>query len=225
MSSGIDYIPRADIEFGKWTGIFVKNLGTMLSRLHIPPEVHAELVTLNDDFAQKLTLALEPGTRTKPVVVAKNKARRALNKAVRQAVKEHLTYNQTLTDADREELDLPIHKSTHTPAPVAASYPMPEVECSLIRHLTIHFYDAERMGTGTKAKPVGQLGAEIVWAIRDTPPTEVSDLTHSTFCTHTPVTLEFEEDERGKTVYFSLCWMNTRAKQGPWSGIKSAIIP
>ncbi|MDR0609502.1 MAG: hypothetical protein LBG58_15030, partial [Planctomycetaceae bacterium] len=63
------------------------------------------------------------------------------------------------------------------------------------------------------------------WAILDTPPTKISDLTHSSFDTRSPLTLEFDEDQRGKCVYFCLRWENTRGIKGPWSEIISAIIP
>jgi hypothetical protein len=35
----------------------------------------------------------------------------------------------------------------------------------------------------------------------------------------------FENDQRGKTVYFALRWENTRGEKGPWSAIQIAIIP
>jgi hypothetical protein len=77
----------------------------------------------------------------------------------------------------------------------------------------------------SKAKPAGQHGAEIRWAISDTPVVDVAALARSSFDTRTPFTLEFQGHERGQTVYFCLCWENTRGEKGPWSEIQSAIIP
>ena len=76
-----------------------------------------------------------------------------------------------------------------------------------------------------RAKPAGQHGAEILWAILDAPPAHLGDLVHSAFDTHSPYTLSFDESERGKTVYFALCWENTRGEKGPYSPIESAIVP
>jgi hypothetical protein len=53
----------------------------------------------------------------------------------------------------------------------------------------------------------------------------VKYLIRSAFDTRTPFTLEFEGHERGKTVYFCLCWENTRGEKGHWSEIQSAVIP
>jgi hypothetical protein len=86
----------------------------------------------------------------------------------------------------------------------------------------VDFFDAE---TGQKAKPKGVHGVEIKWRMLDIPPSTVEELIYSAFDTRTPFTLEFEENERGRTIYFALRWENTRGEKGPWSDISSAIIP
>jgi peptide methionine sulfoxide reductase MsrA len=63
------------------------------------------------------------------------------------------------------------------------------------------------------------------WAISDVPVIDTNELIRTVFDTHTPITLEFEGHDRGKTVYFALRWENTRGEKGPWSAIQSAIIP
>ncbi|MDR1345771.1 MAG: hypothetical protein LBK03_03615 [Bacteroidales bacterium] len=176
-----------------------------------------------DDFVQYYELATTSNTRTSPAVRAKNRAREALKKAIRQAVKEHLAHNHLLTDADRDLLGLPVYKTTRTPAPVAESYPDFDIDSSLISFLIIHFY--EKDGEYKKAKPAGQHGAEIRWMISDMPVMDANELIHSSFDTRTPFRLEFSGNERGQTVYLALRWENTRGKKGPWSAIKSAIIP
>jgi hypothetical protein len=69
------------------------------------------------------------------------------------------------------------------------------------------------------------IGVEIRWAILDAPPVVIDDLLHSTFSTRSPHMFEFKGNDRGKTVYFCLCWLNTRGQKGPWGEIVSAIIP
>jgi hypothetical protein len=62
-------------------------------------------------------------------------------------------------------------------------------------------------------------------AFRDTPPESINDLANSSFDTRSPFTLTFDETQRGLTVYFCLCWENTRGEKGPWGEIMSAVIP
>jgi hypothetical protein len=218
-----DFIPTKDRDFLSWVINFLKFLFPILARIAFPNEIYQELAAMRNDFQEKLETAEEPATRTKLTVLAKKNARKALEKRLRQVVKEYLTFNHAVTDEDRDGLGLPIYKTTRTPAQVATTYPDFDIDSSTIRRLTIHFYDQGQKTS--KAKPAGQHGAEIRWVISDTPVVDVKDLTHSAFDTHTPFTLEFEGHERGKTVYFCLCWENTRGEKGPWSEIQSAIIP
>jgi hypothetical protein len=155
-------------------------------------------------------------------VQEKNDARKALEKDLRKAIAEYLTYNHLLTDGDRQLLGLPVHKTSHTPVPAPTTIPEAEVVLPSPAVVEIHFRDA---GNEHKAKPAGVHGAEIAWAILDAPTTDWSQLTHSSFDTNTPFRLSFEGAERGKTLYFALRWENTRGVKGPWSEIHSAIIP
>ena len=221
--SNSDFLPAKDQAFLVWALNFTTALVSMLVRLGFPEAVFQELMTLRNTFSEKLTTAEAPATRTKAAVQAKNNARKAFEKRLRQVIKEYLTYNHALTDEDRDDLGLPVYKTTRTKAPVATTYPDFDIDSGTIRRLIIHFFDQGSMKS--KAKPAGQHGSEIRWAILDTPPVDVADLIHSSFDTRTPFTLEFEGHERGKTVYFCLCWENTRGEKGPWSEIQSAIIP
>ncbi|MDR1385915.1 MAG: hypothetical protein LBJ67_18990 [Planctomycetaceae bacterium] len=221
--SNSGFIPRKDNDFFAWAKNFVAFVNTNYARINFPSAEASRLDSLYITFFQKLEAAETPEKRTQAVIQEKIVAREALEHALRQDIKEYLTYNHLVTDADRDNMGLPIHKTTHTPAPIATTYPDFDIDSSTLRRLTIHFYDQGQKKS--KAKPVGQHGAEIVWAILDAPPKKVSDLIRSSFDTHTPLTLDFEEDQRGQTVYFCLRWENTRGEKGPWSDIHSAFVP
>jgi hypothetical protein len=220
--SNPDYLPRRDKAFLAWVSNFLKYLFASMIRFGFPKNIYDGLTANYDDFAIKLEVAEEPSTRTTLKVQAKNDSRAVLEKSIRQSVKEYLANNHRLTNEDRSGLGLPIRKTSRTPAPVASAPPGFDIDSTILRRLTIHFYDQ----TGkSKAKPAGQHGVKIRWVISDTPVVSVKDLINSSFDTRTPFTLEFDESQRGKTVYFCLCWENTRGRKGPWSKIQSAIIP
>ncbi|MDR2755174.1 MAG: hypothetical protein LBC20_05655 [Planctomycetaceae bacterium] len=190
---------------------------------NFPPNDFQDLVNMKYDFAAKFATAESPETRTKAAVKAKNDSRKVFEHTIKQKVKEFLTYNHLVTNEDRDNMGLPIHKTTRTPTPAAITFPDFDIDSRTIRRLTVHFYDQGRRNS--KAKPDGQHGAEIRWAILETPPQKIEDMLNSSFSTRTPFTLEFDENKRGKIVYFCLCWENTRGEKGPWSEIISAIIP
>ena len=118
-------------------------------------------------------------------------------------------------------MGLPVHKTTHTDAPVATTIPYVQAVLNLIRHLRFDFSGSE----GSKAKPEGQHGMELVARIGGEKPAGVHELTRSYFDTHTPLTIEFTEEDRGKTFWYAVRWENTTGEKGPWSEIMSAVIP
>ena len=64
-----------------------------------------------------------------------------------------------------------------------------------------------------------------MWDVLDDPPADPDHLNRHTMASRTPHTLEFPEEERGKTVYVALAWQNERGITGRWSDIKSAVVP
>jgi hypothetical protein len=91
--------------------------------------------------------------------------------------------------------------------------------------VTIHYSDESAGEETARAKPPGQHGAEIRWAVLEVAPTVLDDLSHSSFDTRSPFTLTFDENQRGQALYYCLCWENTRGEKGPYSPIEKAIIP
>jgi hypothetical protein len=217
-----DYIPHKDLEFNQWVTVYVTYVTSHATKFNLPAAVTTNLTVLKDVWDEKYARAEAPETRTKAVIKEKDKAREALVAKVRQTNSEYLTFSHLVTDADRDNMGLPIHKTTRTPVPPPTKFPEYEVGTSVIRQLTVHFRD---QGSTKKAKPEGVHGAEIRWAILGAPPLSIDELIHSSFDTRSPFTLVFDESQRGKTVYFCLCWENTTGAKGPWSEIVNAIIP
>jgi hypothetical protein len=112
--------------------------------------------------------------------------------------------------------------SVATPAGEPESYPEAEADTSVMRQVTIRFWDS---ATKKRGKPHGVHGAEIRWAILDHEPASGNELTNSDFDTASPLTLKFDESQRGKWVYFCLRWESTTNLKGPFGEIYSAVIP
>jgi hypothetical protein len=164
---------------------------------------------------------LNPETRTPVIILAKQQAKKGYEAPLRQLT-QMLEHNPRVSVEELKSMGIAIPDHSNTPAPIATTYPVYTIDSGTIRHLKLNFHDQNSLH---KAKPRGQHGAEIRWAILDVPPASVNDLNHSAFDTHSPFTLEFDEPERGKTVYFCMRWENTRGEKGPWSEILSAIVP
>jgi hypothetical protein len=221
-----DYIPSKDWDFLRWMVTLLKYLMSRVTKFKVPQEEYDLLEQEKNIFAQKLEVATEPPTRTKVTIQEKNMAREVLKKHIRKFVKEYLIDNHLLTKADLELLGLPVHKTKPTPRPVAADFPWIRANTNLLRHVSFDYgsFDPDT-AEPVKAKPFGQHGVEFGWVISDTPIIDTKDLIHSSFDTHTPLTLEFEGHDRGKTLWYAARWENTRGLKGPWSPMENVIIP
>jgi hypothetical protein len=218
-----DYIPQSEKAFTPWVETFMTNLAVLYPRFGMPAQAMQNLMTLHADYTAKLKLANDPATRTKVTVGAKNTAEKALKKALRESVKAWMAFNPLVTDDDRNRLGLPIYKTTHTPAPVAEEAPDMEFHSPEIRREDVHFY-AKGQKKGS-AKPAGQHGVEACYGVGDRPATQIEELIHSTFDTDSPLKIHFTDADRGKVLSIALRWENTRGAKGPWSDIRTVIIP
>jgi hypothetical protein len=221
MYSG--YIPRPDAGFDDWQLNLTVKVAPKAPAWNIPSDAVADLQAVKATWTTAYAAFLNPATRSPLIVQDKQKARKAYEKALRKFVKYYLANNPALTDHDLKDLGLTVPSDTRTPVPVATDYPACTVDTSMVGHVTFHFYDKD--GEHKRAKPEGQHGAELGWAILDAPTVEWDDLSHSAFDTHTPLTLSFAGHDRGKTLYYALRWENMRGAKGPWSPIAAVIVP
>ena len=216
-----DFIPRADSSFNDWQKPLVVSLKTNATSWGIPTSTITAIETEQAEFENRYETAENPATRTKAAVTTKTEARKKFEGTLRTTIKAYVTYNPAVTDEERINMGLPIHKTTRTAVAVPTTFPEYTVETAL-RQVTIRFRDA---AAGSKAKPAGVNGALIRWDILDTPPEKAIALLNSTLDTASPYTLTFTENQRGKRVYFALAWQNTKGEIGPWSEIGMAIVP
>ncbi|MDR2552400.1 MAG: hypothetical protein LBD31_04435 [Treponema sp.] len=154
--------------------------------------------------------------------MAKDEAKDAAKGAMRDFANANIRFNKQMADEDKLVYGIRPPDRTATPAGEPESFPEAEPDTSIIRQLTIHFWDS---ATKKRGKPHGVHGAEIRWALLDHAPVSVDELINSDFDTASPFTLKFDEGRRGQRVYFCLRWESTTNRKGPFGEIGSAIIP
>ena len=228
MAGNRDYIPRSDAEFDIWFRNLVEYVlektqsgpqGQPPAWDHIPQRHIDELVAAFQDWRQYYEPTLGPHTPAD--VAAKNDARRRAERVIRPFVRRFLHF-EPVTNADRVNLRIPLHdkvRTDHVAVPEEVEFVL---TISGIRVVHVDFWI---LGSTHKAKPEGYDGAVLVWDVLDAPPADPDHLNRHTMASRTPHTIEFPEEERGKTVYVALCWQNERGFTGRWSDIKSTVIP
>jgi hypothetical protein len=214
------YLPQSEDELADWGDNFISQLETEGEDLDIPKEETATLKSSFNTF--KALHAKARGPERNPIVTAeKNAAKKEFIHLVREMVKFRFA-NPIVTDAVRVQFGLHVRDATHTPHGLPTTRPEFTLADKDFRRLTVDFRDQDAT---SKAKPYGISGAVVSWAVLDHPPVGVEELTKAVLATRTPHVIEFEDAERGKTVYVALQWQNTKGGKGPWSEISWAIVP
>jgi hypothetical protein len=217
-----DYIPVKYVLLIAWLTNFVDYLTQNISRFGIESDTLNAYQVYVDAFRAAHARAELPNAGKADRLDRREKAQ-AVTKATRDFVNTYLRFNKAVTDEDRVKLGLtvPDQKPTHSSAP-GTMIDVDRIDTSVIMRLSIHYKDRERQSRG---KPEHVHGAEICSAILDHKPATTDELTHSDFSAHSPFTFIFDEDRRGKTLWFHLRWENPRGEKGPWSELYYAVIP
>jgi hypothetical protein len=188
--------------------------------LHLPME---QISAMEPSYDRLTVLVPQSGSPlfNKVDMQEKRTLRKELTALIRAFVRNHLQNNDDMTDVLRAEFGIPIHSTTRTPNPTPKTIPELQPSSPKPRVIHIKFRDA---GAESWCRPEKIRGLEVVWLISDTPPKLISELTNSEFATRNPLKIVFEEDMRGKRIYFAARWENSTAKKGLWSEILSEII-
>lgn len=145
----------------------------------------------------------------------------ALEKELRYFINQYM-HNRYISNSDRTYVGIVNRDTSRTNHIKVYEEVAFIIEVASRRLLSIDFWVK---GWETKAKPKSYNGVVIVWAILDKPPTSTDELIHHTMASRRPFKMEFDEADRGKTVYIALAWQNDRCIRGMWSDIKSEKIP
>ncbi|GHU49839.1 hypothetical protein FACS1894200_08910 [Spirochaetia bacterium] len=209
-----DYIPRRDDKFLEWAKNLYSYALVNFARWSVPsPQVHLQVPL--DEFEAAFQAYLTPN-HGKVDIFIKNEKRKTSESAFRTYVQAYLVKNPDVTDEDRAEMNITIQKTTRSPVPLPTTAPQLFIGTGTIRRISIRYKNA----SNKRGKPQGVHGIEVKWAVLDDAPEDLGELIQSVFDTHPPLTLDFEEYERGKHIYMCGRW-----EKGPFGDIREAVIP
>jgi hypothetical protein len=220
-----DYIPGPDSEFDK----FYKNVADTVDEktggnkpewTHIPPEARSDFHAIRDAWTAAYEPTKVPHTPTQ--TAEKKRARDTSEKSLREFVNRFLRYDP-VTNADRDNMGIPNKKGKGSPVQVPETSPLLIIDTGTRRRIRI-FYKDEK--SARRGKPKGVHGIEVRWEVMDRPPESINELTHSSFDTNPPLTLSFDEKDRGRHIYMSGSWeIEREGEKGPPGPIVEAVIP
>jgi len=216
-----DFIPRTDAAFNTYYENLVEYVINNCARWECIPQDSVN--ELQEQFANKWEAAYLPTLQPHipELTREKNRVRVEVERYLRAFINRFLRW-PPVTDMDRDKMGIRNWSVTKSPQPVPVNVPEIGVMPSVLRQITIRVRNAGAPGWG---KPDHVHHIQLAWDILEAPPQSINSLSHMEVETTSPITLTFEEYERGKHVYFAARWVNNTAKEGPWSEIHSAVIP
>jgi hypothetical protein len=221
---GFDYLQLNDGDFNARMKLILqycngKCSGSSPEWTHIPAAVLVSVGGVYAAYYTAYSACLEPHT---PVETeAKNDAKKAAKKALRAFVNQYLRF-PPVTDEDRTAMGIPNRDTHPTPGKKPKDIPETEVRMPKPRVLEFRF---RRAGNKRWGKPDDVHGMELKWLITDTQPARIEELTGSEFATKSPLVMNFEEDQRGKRLYYIVRWETNTVLKGDFSEILLAIVP
>ncbi|MDR0411761.1 MAG: hypothetical protein LBH75_07310 [Treponema sp.] len=185
---------------------------------HIPTAEMQGLHTAYNAWTAVYEPTKVPHTSTQ--TAEKNRIRKSSEKILREFINRFLRY-APVTDEDRDNMSIHNKKEGRTPVPVPTTSPRLTIDTGTIRRIIIHYFEGTRRG-----KPKGVHGIEVRWVILDHYPASEKELVNSAFDTNSPLTLEFDEQDRGKRIYIAGAWeIEREGEKGPLGAIEEAVIP
>ena len=215
-----DYLPDSDTDFTAWMQNFITYANANLSALGLTAADLTPIQNAETSWETATAANVTAQAQAQSARQTKDDARSRQENLVRPLVAQ-LQASQTVTDAQRQALQLNVRSATRTPAPTPTSRPVATIDTSHRLQHTISFVD--ELTPTSRAKPDGVTGCEIWVKIGDTP-SDPSELKYLATDTRSPYVAEFDGADAGKTAYYMLRWVNSRGERGPWSQTVSATI-
>jgi hypothetical protein len=232
-----DVFPKRESEFKPWSVKFMNMTALKGVEWHIDgfslthPDLggisidsncmFAELQGLHGTYLQKYDIAMSEPTRTKDTTRAKNEAKAAFESLLRKFIRAYIADNPHISNAEREQLEISVHKEGHTTIAPANYTAELDIRNRPSCRIAVHYHI---LGVTGHAIPYGMKGLLIAYSVLDHQPINQSELAITDIATSSPHVLSFPLEDRAKIVYISACWVNLKGEKGPWSEIKSAVI-
>jgi hypothetical protein len=218
------YIPSNAAKFDnlfqkivQYTGVKVQGSGAEWK--HIPREDIEALATEYEVWHAAYAASLT-GNSHKDIVARKDAKKKATSE-LRIFVNRYLRF-APVTNVDRAAMGVPIRDDIRTTITAPTEAVNFFIKPKEFRQQEVHF---KVKGAVSKAKPHGSNGAVIRWLTSDKAATSVEELDQLDIASRTPYVMDFTDEDRGKVVSVAMQRINHKSQKGPWSEIRSAIVP
>ena len=215
------FLAKTDAELLAWSNNFSTLISATPLAYGISAPAAASYATLNATFATAYQTALNPVTRTKITIDAKDTARAYL-KLNAAALAKLVEGTLSVTNGQKLALGLPL-KTPPSPIPQPSSAPLVDFISAVSRTVRIRIHDG---ATPKRAKPAGVKSATIYSFVGPTAPPKVTDWKFEGNANKAVFDITFPDSvANGALVWVAATWNNAKNQSGPPSDPISINIP
>lgn len=178
---------------------------------------------LSADYELKYNVANNRSTQSPAATAAREASWIPVKEALIDLFNHHLLNNDAISTEDKEALHIHLTKGgggNIAPAPTTT----PIISLTAEEISVLHVVYADSASPASHSKPSSVAFCEVVCKISDLPASP-AECTERYNISRSHESIIFTPEQRGKTLYGFARWVNKNGKQGPWSGLFSAIIP
>jgi len=204
----------SDAELYTGSANFSTKIGSKGSQYGITPQQATDYATANAVYAAKYEAAIDPETRTKGKIAAKNAAKASL-KLMASDLAKFVDGTPSVTDEMKIDLGLAVRKQP-SPQPAPTERPAVNIVSVVGRTVTIRIRDTAE--SSKRGKPAGVLGASVYSYVGTTYPTDPTAWSFDGTTTKTTHAIVFPDTvANGAQIWVCATWFNRKTETGPIS--------
>jgi len=184
----------------------------------------AAIATARSDYELKFAIANNRSTQNPSSTAARDAAWDVYVPLLIDLLNHNIINNPLITAADKVALNInPNTSSASMSSDAQATAPIMNLVAE--EAAALHVVYADAAAPSTHSKPGSVAFCEVACKIGDPAPVVIADCPERINISRSHAGVTFEPQQRGKTIYAFARWVNKNGKQGPWSGMVTAIIP
>lgn len=206
-------MPTTDAGLLAWSTNFRTLISADPAVYGLTAEAATAYAAAQETYATAYQVAVDPSTRTRPTVAAKDAAKTALQITSRQLGKI-VEGTASVTDAQKLALGLNVRRPP-TPRPAPTTAPVLEVLSVIGRTVRVRLHGDE---PGRRGRPKDVANATIFTYIGETPSSDRNDWRFEFATNKLVADIEFNDEiPAGTRVWMTAHWNNAKSESGPMS--------
>jgi hypothetical protein len=207
------YIPSQDSLLDEWLNNFKTLIAASPTTYGLAIGDATAISTAYTNWHTAYLTAVNPTTRTKLTVAAKNQQKTVVLGVVR-GYAATIRANAAVSDTLKGGLGLHVRDSAPTPVPPPSTFPTLTVIEPMRGTQDLQAHDSTT--PNKRAKPPGAAGLLLFRAVGTAAVTDPESARFLSFVTRTEYKSNFDSADNGKTATYFARWTNNKGEVGPW---------